>query len=452
MADITLAPATHAHIYVWTDQAIERELSTEFSFIVPGSEYMNRFRRGWDGRIRLYNRTSKLIYAGLATRILAWAEKRGYTVNNTLPKLHTDWSELDTNALLAAHPTPMPVRDYQQSAITYGLHRQRCVLLSPTASGKSLILYYMVRARVQHGPVLLIVPTISLVSQMVEDWREYGWSNVDTFVHKITGGVRKDTEKPVVVSTWQSIFKQPDTWFSRYTSVFGDESHLYKAESLRGIMEKMPHCAFRVGVTGTLDDAKSNKLMVEGVFGPAHRVARTADLQEKGHLTPIRIQGHFLQYSEHDRWFVREHKRQYADEIDFFVQHPGRMAWLTQFVSQLSGNVLVLFQFVDKHGIPLYHAMKALVGDSRPVYYVSGEVSAESRERVRALLEQPEHVILNFGETQLRCLSHDEIPLSFGGTKLAKDITPDDDVADSFILNKTREMSIRSIPTDLSTS
>ena len=56
-----------------------------------------------------------------------------------------------------------------------------------------------------HGPVLLIVPTISLVSQMVQDWKDYGWTDVDRSVHKITGGVSKETHKPVVVSTWQSL-------------------------------------------------------------------------------------------------------------------------------------------------------------------------------------------------------------------------------------------------------
>jgi superfamily II DNA or RNA helicase len=433
MADIILAPLNHAFIHIWSDEAIERELSDEFSFVVPGAQYMSIYRkRNWDGKIRLFNRVTKTIYAGLTAKIERWAKNRGYTVENRTPITTGAWSGLDTAAIIKQHPIPFEIRSYQEEAITHGLHRQRCVLISPTASGKSLILYYLVRARMSHGPVLLIVPTISLVSQMVEDWREYGWTNVEQSVHSIRGGVKKDTDKPIVVSTWQSIFKQPEDWFDRYTTVLGDECHLYKAESLRGIMEKVPNCAVRIGVTGTLDDAKSNKLMVEGVFGPSYQVARTADLQTQGHLTPITVQAHFLQYSKHDKWMLKEHKRSYHEELDYLVQHPGRMEWLVEFVSQLSNNVLILYQFVEKHGIPLYDAIREKLGKHRPIYFVSGDIDAEQRERVRALLERSEHLVLDFGDLQVRCLPDEWVPLSNGHRKLAKDISVDDDVDDQW--------------------
>ena len=449
MADIILAPHSHAFIYVWTDEAIERELSQEFSFLVPGSEYMNKFKKQrWDGRIRAYNRTTKLIYAGLATQIVAWASRRGYTTESRLPTTTSLWSALDTETLLATHPTPFPVREYQKDAITHGLHQQRCVLISPTASGKSLVLYYMVRARVAHGPVLLIVPTITLVAQMLGDWVGYGWTNVGDFTHCITGGVKKHTEKPVVISTWQSIYKQDAAWFARYRTVFGDECHGYRAESLRGIMENLPQCPVRIGVTGTLDDAKANRLMVEGVFGPPYQVATTVDLQTQGHLAPIMIQGHFLQYGKGTKWFVSEYKRRYADEIDYFLQHPGRMQWLVNFVERLPGNVLVLYQFVEKHGIPLYHAIKAKIGDSRPVYFISGKVSGESRERTRALLEQPEHIVLDFGDGPIRCPLDEAVPLSDGTVKPAQSLTTEDDISETWVRIRQREFpSLSALPT-----
>lgn len=442
MADIVLAHHTHAHMHVWTSEAIERELSDEFSFVVPGSNYMQKMKKHrWDGRIRLFNRVTKLLYAGLAPRVLAWAKRQGYSVDARLPSPHSEWTDFQTESLLTAHPLPssLEIRDYQQSAITYGMHRQRCVLISPTASGKSLILYYLVRARVAHGGVLLIVPTISLVSQMVEDWRGYGWDNVDEFVHRITAGKPKHTEKPVVVTTWQSVYNQPDEWFARYRSVFGDECHGYKAESLRGIMEKLPQCAFRIGVTGTLSEAKSNLLFVEGVFGRSYQVARTVELQEQGHLTPIIVQGHFLQYGPTDVRLVAHEKREYAAELDHFVGHPQRMRWLVNFIDQLHGNVLVLYQFVEKHGKPLYHEIMAKVGKDRPVYFVSGDVSAETRERVRGLLEASEHVILTFEGGDVRCAPTEAVGLSNGQQKAAQDITVDDDVSEEWITARLQE-------------
>lgn len=433
MIDITIAPLHASRVYVFAAESIERELSEFFSFVVPGAEFSVAYKRKhWDGKIRMFHRPTKTLPAGLVKRVQAWADSRGYRVDNKIPNRRSAWSAFDTESLMLQYPVPHAIRDYQTHAVTYALNEQRCVLLSPTASGKSLILYYLMRQRMTVAPVLLIVPTITLVGQMVNDWRDYGWHDVDTYVHKITGGVVKDTDKPVVVSTWQSIFRQPEEWFHRYHTLFGDEAHTFKAESLQSIMEKMPHCDTRIGVTGTLDDAKSNILLVEGSFGPAHRVARTADLQTQGHLAPIKIQAHFLQYGKYDRWMIKEHYRGYREELDYLVQHHGRMEWMVNLVSQLTGNVLVLYTYVQKHGIPLYEAICHKLGSSRPVYFISGDITANSRERIRTLLEQPEHLVLDFGAVQVRCSYDEQVPLSNGEQKPARDITVDDDISDTW--------------------
>jgi superfamily II DNA or RNA helicase len=331
---------------------------------------------------------------GLVPRILPWAATKGYTIENRLPDIKTQWSDFDTEQLIAKYPSPHEIRDYQRESITWALQHQRCVILSPTASGKSLSLYYIVRARLDAGKVILIVPTLTLVNQLREDFRSYGWSGVNQYCHTITGGVEKDTEKPLVISTWQSLYEQPAEWFSQFESVIGDEAHTFKADSLRGILEKMPHCSFRVGTTGTLDNAKSHKLSVEGSFGKCHRVAKTSELQTQGFLAPIKVQAHMLQYSTYDRWVVSEHKRKYTDEIDFIVQHPQRMEWLINTVSQLPGNVLVLFQYVEKHGIPIFEALKKHYGNKRPLHFISGVVSGEDRENIRSLIETQENGII----------------------------------------------------------
>jgi superfamily II DNA or RNA helicase len=288
----------------------------------------------------------------------------------------------------------------------------------------------------RHGPVLLIVPTVTLVRQMVEDWRGYGWADVDTYVHQITAEVRKETACPVVVSTWQSVYKLPAEWFARYQTLLGDEAHTFKANSLRAIMEKLPECKYRIGVTGTLDDAKSHRLMVEGVFGRPYRVAKTSDLQAQQHLTPIKIQGHVLSYPDRDRQQASETFRSYEKEIKFVIDHPKRLAWMADFVAQIPGNVLVLYQFVEAHGVPLHAAIQARVGHTRPVYFISGAVDASDRERIRALLEAPTHVVLAFGDDQVRCAPDEMVQLADGTEKPAKVVTTDDDVADDWILNR----------------
>jgi len=432
-ADIVIAPLHHSRSYVFADEGITKEIGEYFSYEVPGARFMHAVkRRHWDGRIRVYHKPTQTLPTGLIPRLEVFAASRGYSVRNTLTTTRSEWSEFDTECLIAKYPVPFEIRSYQREAITYALHHQRCALLSPTASGKSLILYYLVRHLMEAGPVLLIVPTISLVSQLTEDFREYGWTDVDMAVHQITGGVEKQTNKPCVISTWQSVFRQSEAFFARFHTLLGDEAHLFKSTSLQSIMEKLPQCAVRIGVTGTLDDAKSHLLLVEGSFGPAHRVARTADLQTRGHLTPIMVQAHFLQYGTRDKWMLKEQKRSYHEELDYLVQHSGRMSWLVDFVSQLTGNVLVLYTYVEKHGIPLYEAIRQTLGATRPIYFVSGDIDGPARERVRALLESAEHCVLDFGDLQVRCTPEEMVPLSNGRQKRASEISSEDDVLETW--------------------
>ena len=86
--------------------------------------------------------------------------------------------------------------------------------------------------------ILIIVPTTSLVEQMYGDFKDYGW-DVERFCHKIYQGQDKQTNKKVVISTWQSIYKMDRDYFAKFAVVMGDECHLFKANSLNKIMEKM---------------------------------------------------------------------------------------------------------------------------------------------------------------------------------------------------------------------
>ena len=146
---------------------------------------------------------------------------------------------------------PYRIRDYQLRGLYQAIKYNRKLLLSPTGSGKSLIIYTLVRwHRLKKREILIIVPTISLVSQLENDFKEYGWNVRD--VHKIMGGEEKYVDHPVVISTWQSIYKEPKRFFERFDVIIGDEAHQYKAKSLTGILTKCHDAKYRVGLTGTL--------------------------------------------------------------------------------------------------------------------------------------------------------------------------------------------------------
>ena len=229
---------------------------------------------------------------------------------------------------------------------------------------------------------------MSLVSQMASDFEAYGYKKE---IHKIYSGVDKTIDTDIVISTWQSIYKMPKSWFSQFEAVVGDEAHLFKAKNLTLIMEKMLNCKYRFGFTGTLDNSETNKMVLEGLFGSVKRVASTTDLIEKKHLADPTIKVLLLKYSDE----IRKQCRgvDYPTEMDFIVSYSPRNKFIQNLTLSLEGNVLLLFQYVEKHGKDLYHNIKSSV-NNRKVFFVYGGVDGEEREEIRKLVETETNAII----------------------------------------------------------
>ena len=269
-------------------------------------------------------------------------------------------------------------------------------MLSPTASGKSLIIYLMVRFNLirlkeeENNKILIVVPTTSLVEQLYKDFKDYGYDS-NRNVHRIYEGHSKITTKRVVISTWQSIYNLSKNYFSDYGMIIGDEAHLFKAVSLTKIMTKLTNCKYKIGCTGTLDDSKTHKLVLEGLFGAVNKVTTTTELQDQEHLAKLKIFCLVLQYSKAQRDFLKN--KTYQEEMDFLVRNEKRNKYIKNLVTNLQGNTLCLFQYVEKHGKLLFNLIKEKVGD-RPIFYIHGGVEADERERVRAITEKSDNAII----------------------------------------------------------
>jgi superfamily II DNA or RNA helicase len=273
------------------------ELSEYFTFMVPNAKFHPLVKqRLWDGKIRLFNVMTKTVYAGLFQNVLAFARNRGYDVEFGSEFNETPFSLREAEQFAQSLNLPFAPRDYQLAALAHAVRKTRSLLLSPTASGKSLIIYMI--AQYYSKKTLIIVPTISLVHQLADDFKSYGY---DKPIHKITAGADKKTDAMYTISTWQSIYKQPKSWFAQYDVVMGDECHLFKAKSLTTIMDNLVNCKHRFGFTGTLDGIETNKLVLEGLFGTAKRVASTADLIDQKHLAELKIKILVLKYAEEVR-------------------------------------------------------------------------------------------------------------------------------------------------------
>jgi superfamily II DNA or RNA helicase len=258
-----------------------------------------------------------------------------------------------------------------------------------------MIIYLLVRHLLENtdGKILIVVPTIGLVAQMTSDFENYAkgtdWK-VSKNCHPIYAGQDKDTNKRIVITTWQSIFKQPRSWFDQFSAAFGDECHMFKAKSLSGIMEKLVNCNHRIGTTGTLDGMQSHKLIIEGLFGPSYHVTSTKKLIDKNILSSLKIDAILLQYNEEDRRTMSKHN--YSDEMLWLVHNAKRNKFITDLAHTLKGNTLILFQYVEKHGKVLYDLAKET--DKRKVFFVHGGTDVEDREAVRKILEENDSCIV----------------------------------------------------------
>jgi len=237
------------------------------------------------------------------------------------------------------------------------------------------------------GKILIIVPTTSLVAQMLADFRDYSkrdsW-RADRNIHTIMSGKDKHTSRRVVISTWQSIYNQPYDYFDDFVGVFGDECHLFKAKSLTSIMSKARKTKYRFGTTGTLDGTQTHKLVIEGLFGPTYHTTTTKKLIDQDLLSNISIDCLQLQYDQTD--IEQTKKMVYADEIRWVVSNKRRNEFIKTLCNKLTGNTLVLFNFVELQGKPLYELIKN--SSTKPVYFIHGATEVDEREQIRKVMDK----------------------------------------------------------------
>ena len=386
---IEISKKDEVYLKVTCEAGVAQELCDYFTFTVPGHTFMPAYRmRIWDGKIRLFNIHNRLLYSGLLEYVFIFAEKRNYEV-----KPDGDWwkpRKIEKNEkFLESLKLPFEPRDYQLEGFHHALSYKKSLLVSPTASGKSLIIYLIVRAL--NVKTLIIVPTTSLVSQLYSDFQEYGWDSAK-YCHQVYAGQDKVSDKQVVISTWQSIYKLHKKTFEPYKLVIGDEAHGFKSKSLTSIMTKCVNAEYRIGTTGTLDGTQTHKLVLEGLFGKVYKVTSTAKLIDRKQLAPFRVEIVVLKYP--DVICEQFRKIKYADELEFIVGHEKRNKYIRNLVLSLEGNTLLLFRLVKKHGRILYDMIKEKADVNRKTFFVFGGTETETREQIRAIAETERDAII----------------------------------------------------------
>jgi superfamily II DNA or RNA helicase len=379
------------YLKISTEDSIRKELSEFFKFKVPGASFIPAVRKKfWDGYIRLFHLNTNQLYLGLYTYLKEFCEERGYEIEGYEPE--TDIFTIERYEEIVKD-IPLKLRDYQKEAVAYAAHNQKCILVSPTASGKSLMIYSLIRYNFlkKNKKALVIVPTTALVEQMAKDFKDYGFKGD---IAKIYGG-DKGSDAPIVITTWQSMMRMPKDFGNQFGMVIGDEAHLFQAKSLSKIMESLTEVKYKIGTTGTLQETQTHKLQLEGLFGPAYFVTTSKELMDEGTLANLDIQCLVLSYSDEERKLVC--KMTYQEEMDWIVRNEKRNSFIRNLVNGLDGNSLVLFQYVEKHGRGLYALLSELIANDttdRKVFFVFGGTDTLDREKVREIVEKEDNAVI----------------------------------------------------------
>lgn len=400
---ISIEKINEVHVRIYSDPGIEQELSDFFTFEYPGARFTPQYRaRLWDGKIRMYDIIRKTLYIGLVSYVSEFAKRNDYQLEfmnefSVSNGTTTEEVEIYANSLEPqGRGKPITIYDYQVEAVKTALDKERTLLLSPTASGKSFIIYTTLRWHLdKERKCIIIVPTTSLVEQLYADFEDYSSANqwpVGSHCQKLYSGFTKDFTKDVLITTWQSIYKQPKAWLNQFDVIFGDEAHQFKATSLTTVMDKMETVRYRIGTTGTIDNKKVHKLVLEGIFGPVHKVTTTKSLMDSGKVANLKITAVILKYDEATR--KANSKMQYQTEMDFLVAHEGRNKFIRNLAVKSTGNTLVLFQYVEKHGKVLFDLIKDKVHEGRKVFFVYGGTDTSDRESIRKITEGQDDAII----------------------------------------------------------
>lgn len=395
MASINLVHVDQTYIKIVCDQATYLEMKDNFSFMVPNYKYHPKFRSGlWDGSICLIDWKTKRILKGLLPDIVEFAEERSIDLEID-PQILQSVAEFEIDEEKSTQfyqkiGAPYQLHDSQMDGFIHCVNNGRSITLAPTANGKSYIIHGLTSFyALQKRRVLVIVDRSQLVEQLRSDMAtEYGGSKILNYATVYDKNVDINNTD-VYLTTWQSCYNNPDSWFKNFDVLFADEVHKFKAASLKQILDKCGHIKIRHGFTATLDnDSKSDRKLLIGMFGTPHRVATTRELIEAGIIARPTVYAILREYSKKDIASIRrefghetesgQHVLDFHEEVKFLEENQPRTDFIASLNEKLVGNTLIAFKR-EVQGNKIFDAVKAVSNASKNVFLINHRVKLQLR-------------------------------------------------------------------------
>lgn len=414
MSEVTIKKYNETFVQIKADSTILEGISNYFTFKPDNYQFHPKYKAGvWDGKLRFLNMKKKNLFPqGLLFKLYAYLKQSNLSFNFVgfdKPELVLNHNQINKYAEYINFPHKL--RDYQLQYIETGLKERKCVLCSPTATGKSAIIYFLHRIfleKYKDKKVLIIVPTISLVEQMAGDFVDYSDENYFDCCQLIYSGKSKEITKNIVISTWQSLQSFGKEFFMQFDMLLVDECHggANDGKVVKRIVEFCSRAKYKIGLSGTIANGKLNELSVNAIYGKIYQYTNTKREIERGNLTPLQITQISLIYdNEIKREFHKERlkiKQQatlaeksvgaslYHYEVDFLNELIYRKILIMKLAKKQKDNILILYKR-NNFGEPMFELLQNL---DRKVFFVNGSTPVDDREKVRKICEENNDAVI----------------------------------------------------------
>ena len=380
-----------------TDSYTKSKLVRLFRIHEPSYYFNPKYKLGlWDGKRAIYT-GGNYIFNGLIPFVQKFAKSEGIEVED-----NTDVLSLRSNEYEPDYPLPFKPREYQLLALQRCIEYGKCVVSSPTSSGKSLMIYMLVRYMLEHkrdkNKICVIVPSKVLVKQMYDDFVEYSkkckWP-VENYCAKISSDYKKDFSKDVIITTYQSLIKCDSDFFSKFEGVILDEcqgAQSYtgeKAKQLHTILNQCINSRFRYGFTGTFPDEDLYKVTLLKYFVRKIEATNYNELLSNDWISDFNINVIKLNH------YVNKNGRQYRDELNYIYEDKYRNEFIKKLLLKNNKNQLLLFKEVKQHAMKMYRDLQE---DERfkdkHIILLDGDSKAKERDKVKEYIKDEDNVIL----------------------------------------------------------
>lgn len=386
------------------NKGILDELSDRFSFDVDGAKYAQSFKdHKWDGKIKLFRRVSGTIYKGLLSHVVKFAIDNNYKyiIDPLLIDELKENTQFDAEAFIKSLNIQNIIPyEFQIKTIEEIIKKKRKLILSPVNSGKSYIIYCVLRWYLQNldQKILILLPSVDLILQMMEDFKKFCPDfDIESHIHQIYQGQEKDSDKQVYISTWQSLNGQKRKYFLKFGAVVGDEVHELSASVAKHIIECCINAKYKIGLTGTVKDVEMNLLTLEGLTGKLLKVTTTKKMIEQKRSSNLTIKCVMLKHSE----FTRKANKSltYHEEQSFIMNDANRNKIITSLAKNIKNeNILILTQYIDHTRI----LQKLLENSGKKVFVITGETEKDLiiEKKMETELSNDIVIIATYGKFQ----------------------------------------------------